>query len=129
MVSDHLIADLNMLKKCLVFYNMIGGEQNIDNLNLDKINSINFFKFKRELKPVLSKDDPFDLDVAKKTVIVFLKEISKLNSNEIEFVSNFKEGIRITVESANNRPVREVTLKPERSYMENSRITAFISLP
>jgi predicted nucleotidyltransferase component of viral defense system len=93
MVSDHLIADLNMLKKCLVFYNMIGGEQNIDNLNLDKINSINFFKFKRELKPVLSKDDPFDLDVAKKTVIVFLKEISKLNSNEIEFVSNFKEGI------------------------------------
>jgi len=35
----------------------------------------------------------------------------------------------MTVESAYTLPVSEVTLKPERSFMENSRITALIFRP
>lgn len=49
-----------------------------------------------------------------------------------DFVTSVDEGHIILIkeaESAKRRPVREVTVSPERSYMENSRITAFMSRP
>ena len=44
---------------------MVGGEQDIDNLNFENINRIDFKKFKTQLKPVISKSDKFDLETAK----------------------------------------------------------------
>lgn len=52
---------------------MVGGEQDIDTLTFDNIEKINFMKFKTQLKPVISKNDKFDLEQAKLKVINYLK--------------------------------------------------------
>ena len=90
MVNNGLIKDKELLKKCLIFYNMVGGEQDIDNLDYSNIENINFIKFKTQLKPVISKIDDFDLEQAKTNVIDYLKDLINLTDNEIEFVKQFK---------------------------------------
>ena len=57
MIINNIIQDEEMLKKCLIFYNMIGGNQNIDSLAYEGIDKINYFKYKPQLKPVISKND------------------------------------------------------------------------
>ena len=65
MINNKIIEDKDLLRKCLVFYNMVGGDQDIDNISFENIERINFMKFKTQLRPVLSKDDKFNLDEAK----------------------------------------------------------------
>ena len=44
---------------------MVGEDQDINSLSFENVESINFMKFKTQLRPVLSKDDKFNLDEAK----------------------------------------------------------------
>ncbi len=77
MIENKIINDkeMNLLKKCLIFYNMVGGEQDIDKLTFDNIENLSFKKFKTQLKPVLSKTDKFHLNQAKETVLSYLKNL------------------------------------------------------
>ena len=93
MIQNDIIKDKALLKKCLIFYNMIGGEQNIDSLDYNNVKSINFMKFKTQLRPVLSKSDKFNLEEAKEIVINYVKDLVELGSQEIEFINEFKLGI------------------------------------
>ena len=93
MIEQNIISDKNLLKKCLIFYNMVGGEQGIDNLTFDNINRIDFKKFKTQLKPVISKSDKFDLEIAKEVVINYLKGLIQLDHAEKDFISNFRANI------------------------------------
>ena len=93
MIEQNVISDMTLLKKCLIFYNMVGGEQDIDNLNFENINRIDFKKFKTQLKPVISKSDKFDLETAKDNVINYLKDLIILESAEKDFISNFRANI------------------------------------
>ena len=93
MIQNDIIKDKILLRKCLIFYNMIGGEQNIDLLDYNNVKSINFMKFKTQLRPVLSKSDKFNLEEAKEIVINYVKELVELDSQELEFINEFKLGI------------------------------------
>ena len=93
MIDNNIIKDekeKNLLKKCLIFYNMVGGEQDIDNLSFKNIEEINFTKFKTQLKPVLAKNDKFNLEDAKTNVISYLKELITINEKEKSFINEFK---------------------------------------
>lgn len=90
MINKVIIQDNNLLRKCLIFYNMVGGEGNIDNVSFDNINRINFTKFKTQLKPVLAKSDKFNLYDAKTNVINYLKSLIKLTEEELMFVYEFR---------------------------------------
>ena len=93
MIDNNIIKDekeKNLLKKCLIFYNMVGGEQDIDNLSFKNIEEINFIKFKTQLKPVLAKNDKFNLEDAKTNVISYLKELITINEKEKSFINEFK---------------------------------------
>ena len=92
MIQNDIIKDKSLLRKCLIFYNMIGGEQNIDSLDYNNVKNINFMKFKTQLKPVLSKSDKFNLEEAKDIVIDFVKELVEFDSEEVEFINQFKTG-------------------------------------
>ena len=92
MIQNDIIKDKILLRKCLIFYNMIGGEQNIDSLDYNNIKSINFMKFKTQLRPVLSKSDKFNLEEAKDIVINFVKELVEFDAKDIEFINQFKTG-------------------------------------
>jgi len=83
-------SEMNFLRKCLIFYNMVGGEQDIDEIKYSKIEKIDYLKFKTQLKPVIAKTDSFDLNNAKQTVIDFLKQLIILTDNEKEFINQFR---------------------------------------
>ena len=90
MINSNIIEDSNLLRKCLIFYNMVGGEQDIDDISFENIESINFAKFKTQLKPVLAKNDKFNLDDAKANVISYLKTLISINEGERKFIEELK---------------------------------------
>ena len=90
MIEKNIITDKNLLKKCLIFYNMIGGEQDIDSLTYTNIEMLNYMKFKTQLKPVISKTDNFDLEQAKLKVVNYLKELINLTQDEKTFINELK---------------------------------------
>jgi predicted nucleotidyltransferase component of viral defense system len=79
------------LRKCAVFYAAISGEGQIDHKALQKIDAIAYHQVRTDLKPVLRKDDGFDLESAKKAVKEFLAEIFMLTPNELEFLELFQK--------------------------------------
>ncbi len=90
MIENNIIKNTTTLKKCLIFYNMIGGEQDIDNLSFENIEKITFTKFKTQLKPVIAKSDKFNIEEAKTMVITYLKDLIKITEKEQEFIKEFK---------------------------------------
>lgn len=90
MIENNVIKDMELLRKCLIFYNMVGGEKDIDNLTYNNIEKLNFMKFKTQLKPVISKTDKFDFEQAKIKVIDYLKEIINPTEDEKEFINEFR---------------------------------------
>lgn len=91
MIKHHRIDNSALLLDCLIFYNMVGGDQDIDKLDYEKIEEINFAKYRAQLKPVLSKKDEFDIDSAKESVISYLKSLIVINEKQQEFIDNFKK--------------------------------------
>lgn len=90
MIEKNIITDKTLLKKCLIFYNMIGGEQDIDSLTYTNIEMLNYMKFKTQLKPVISKTDNFDLEQVKLKVVNYLKELINLTQDEKNFINELK---------------------------------------
>jgi predicted nucleotidyltransferase component of viral defense system len=78
------------LRKCAVFYAAIAGEQDIDRDSLRKIDAITYHQVRTDLKPVLRKDDGFNLETAKKDVKEFFAELLILPPNEREFLQAFR---------------------------------------
>jgi len=91
MIDSNIIDNTDLLRKCVIFYNMIGGNQDVSNLDYNNILKIDYNKIKRQLKPVLSKNDNFELDKAKEIVIDYLKALFVMNESEKEFIELFKQ--------------------------------------
>lgn len=70
---------------------MVGGNQDIDNFQYDKIRQISFMKYKTQLKPVISKTDKFDLEKANILVIIYLKDLIKITNREQKFIDEFRK--------------------------------------
>ena len=89
MIENNVITDTELLRKCLVFYNAIGGDYDIQELDYKNVERLDYRKYKTQLKPVISKDDKFDIEKAKERVIVYVKNLLIFNDNEKEFVKEF----------------------------------------
>lgn len=90
MIECNIIENKDLLRKCVIFYNMIGGNQDVSDLDYKNILNIDYNKIKRQLKPVLSKNDDFDLAKAKEVTIDFLKQLLVIKDSEKEFIELFK---------------------------------------
>ena len=93
MIENKVINDTKLLRKCLVFYNAIGGDYDIETLDYKNVERLDYRKYKTQLKPVIAKDDKFDIEKAKEVVIAYVKELLPLTDNEKEFLSKLKEKI------------------------------------
>ena len=93
MIEHDIVTDKILLRKCLIFYSVIAGDYSITELNYANLKSLNFFKFKTQLKPVISKTDPFDIENSKIIVINYLKELIVLTTSETKFVQKMKEKV------------------------------------
>lgn len=82
MIENNMINNSILLRKCLVFYNAIGGDYDLQKVDFKNIERLNFQKFKTQLKPVIAKDDEFEIESAKKKVIEYLRNLLELTPNE-----------------------------------------------
>lgn len=90
MIKSHLLENTEILKKCLIFYNCIGGDANIIDFNIDKFDAMSKRDFDRMLKPMLSKDEKFDYKKTIGEIQQFLKKLLCFTDDERLFVEEFK---------------------------------------
>ena len=91
MIENNVINDTELLRKCLVFYNAIGGDYDIQELDYKNVERLDYRKYKTQLKPVISKDDKFDIEKAKEIVIAYVKDLLVLTDGEKEFLNKLKD--------------------------------------
>lgn len=90
MINKNLLPDISLLKKCLIFYNCIGGEANITEIHYAIFDELTHSDFSRMLKPMLTKQDRFDEKRAIVAIKEYLKSLLDLSAEEMAFVSNFR---------------------------------------
>lgn len=90
MLEKDVISDYGMFRKCFIFYNMVGGEQDAETLNYDKLDKYSYNDIKRYLKPVIKKDDIFDYKSAVEFVKAKMQTLLVPTSSEIEFIQAFR---------------------------------------
>jgi predicted nucleotidyltransferase component of viral defense system len=94
MVCRSLFDDsqLEMLRKCVIFYAAVSGDVSSGILGLDRLASITDYRVRTELLPVIRKKERFDLSAAQKRVHDFLAPLLALTDDEKEFLSAFTGG-------------------------------------
>ena len=80
------------LRKLTVFYLSLDGIFELNEKSFDKIKAITQDSIKKELLPVLNKNERFALEDAKEDVISFLKELLALSDDEKEYLEEFSKG-------------------------------------
>lgn len=82
--------DLALLRKIVVFYLAVGGNQlPCKEYNIDAIRQINFSQIRATLLPMLKKGDSFDFETAKTEVVLFLNRLLQFTESEIAFIDAF----------------------------------------
>jgi predicted nucleotidyltransferase component of viral defense system len=82
--------EYSMLRKCIVFYNAVSSKEVKIEFDLSNIDKITQYKIRTDLKPVLRRKERFDLELGKKSVKEFIKELlTTLSSEEREFLQRF----------------------------------------
>ena len=89
LIESCIIEDKEMLKKCTIFYNCIGGDASICDVSLDILDGVTDRDINRQLKPMLNKNERFKKDVAIASIKEFLQGLLVFNDNEKEFVKEF----------------------------------------
>lgn len=90
MLEKDVLSDYDLFRKCFIFYNMVGGEQDTDTLNYDKLDKYSYNDIKRYLKPVIKKDDIFDYKRAVEFVKAKMRTLLVPANSEMEFIQAFR---------------------------------------
>lgn len=84
--------NMDWLRKSALFYLSLDGVFSIDDNTFNGIKAITRNDIKKELLPVLSKSDKFDLEEVKEKVTVWLKQLLTLSNNEEKYFEEFSKG-------------------------------------
>ena len=93
MIQKNIITNIPLFRKCLVFYNLIGGRMNIDTISSDILLKYRYDEVRKYLNPVLSKNDDFSYERAILVVKEYLDELLSLNDLEKQFCIDFRSGM------------------------------------
>ncbi|OQB23521.1 MAG: hypothetical protein BWY11_01820 [Firmicutes bacterium ADurb.Bin182] len=80
-----------LLRKCIIFYTAISAKKINKAFNIAAIDSLTNHKIRTDLIPVLTRQDSFDLEKAKKAVKDYLSELMVLTPSEKEFFDCFEK--------------------------------------
>lgn len=90
LIAENLFADeRNMFRKCFAFYATISAETVNRDFNTSAIDSLKFDKVRRELFPVLSKKEHFDLSERKQQAKDYIADLMRLTEREQEYMDRF----------------------------------------
>ncbi len=107
----------NMLRKAIIFYASVSAEEinkSFDTLVIDKIT---FRKIKRDLFPMLKKEEirnHFDLDQYKNVARTYIDKLMQATDSEKEYMNCFEKGIcvlellfedKVVIEQVKNHPM------------------------
>ena len=84
--------DKDRVRKLAVFYISLDCIFELNEASFDNVNKITQDSIKKELHPVLTKGNRFDLNTAKEEAIKFLKELLTLTDNEKKYLVEFSKG-------------------------------------
>lgn len=84
--------DFERLRKMTVFYLSLDAIFELNEASFDKIKGITQDAVKKELLPVLTKGNKFDLNIAKDEAITFLSELLVLTDEESKYLEEFSKG-------------------------------------
>ena len=85
-------TQIDMLRKFVVFYAAIGGEQAPKSFDFKKLNEITERDIRMRLGPLLRKKERFDLAAAKERVNKYLVKLLSLTEKEKQFLLEFRNG-------------------------------------
>lgn len=91
MIQSCILKDTETLKKCLIFYNCVGGDASILDFHIDKFNIMSKRDFDRMLKPMLLKSEKFDYKTAINEIQQYLDKLLCFTAAERLFVEEFRD--------------------------------------
>ncbi len=91
MIELGLIEKPETLRKCLIFYNCVGGEADIGDFKFEKLNGLSKRDYDRILRPMLSKNEKFDHKAALSKISLYFENLLRFEENELLFISAFKD--------------------------------------
>lgn len=83
-------SEEQLLRKCVVFYAAISARGINKSFETGAIDLITKYKIRTDLVPVLTKQDPFDLDSAKKAAKDYISELMAVTPQEQECLERFE---------------------------------------
>ena len=89
---NFVIADIEKLRRCVIFYLSLDGIFSIDDSSYKGIRSISQLSIKKELQPVIQKGGHYNLEESITFVINKLKELLQLSDNEKTYLVEFSRG-------------------------------------
>jgi len=94
MVAHSLFDErqMEMLRKCAVFYSAVSAESVPAAMDFSKIDALTEREIRTRLVPMLRRKEPFDFGTARDAVKNYLAELLALSSNEKQFLDSFRNG-------------------------------------
>lgn len=85
------VHERDLFRKCFAFYTTISADKNQINRNFDlsAIDMLNFAKIRRDLFPVISKKDNFQLEERKRQAKQYISGLMQLTEKENEYMKRF----------------------------------------
>ena len=90
--NDFLNLEKDKLRKLTVFYLSLDGIFELNENSFKGIEAVSQDSIKKELLPVLKKNEKFNLEAIKQEVINFLQDLLVLTSDETKYLENFSKG-------------------------------------
>lgn len=90
MIQTSLVDDIDLLRKCFIFYNCVGGDADVLNFNTNKFDALTKRDFDRMLKPMLSKKEKFNYKDAILEIQKYIQKLLCFSPEEESFVNDFK---------------------------------------
>ena len=90
LISERLFEeDRELFRKCFIFYATISAETVNRHFDTSAIDSLTFDKIRRDLFPVLSKKEYFNLEERKQHAKDYIKDLMQLTDQENEYIDRF----------------------------------------
>ena len=90
--NDFLNLEKDKLRKLTVFYLSLDGIFELNENSFKGIEAVSQDSIKKELLPVLKKNEKFNLEAIKQEVSNFLQDLLVLTSDETKYLENFSKG-------------------------------------
>ena len=90
--NDFLNLEKDKLRKLTVFYLSLDGIFELNGNSFKGIEAVSQHSIKKELLPVLKKNEKFNLEAIKQEVIHFLQDLLVLTSDETKYLEEFSKG-------------------------------------